>query len=54
MGAFHLVEIFAINEWKLKRSILNQLKYKKIKLLLLSTETFFLYNVPKAANTRSN
>ena len=30
--ASHLVEIFAINEWKLKRSILNRLKYEKIKL----------------------
>ena len=25
---FHLVEIFAINEWKLKRLILNRLKYQ--------------------------
>ena len=29
---YHLVEIFAINERKLKRSILNLLTYKKIKL----------------------
>ena len=29
---FHLLKIFAINEWKLKRSILNRLKYKKVKL----------------------
>ena len=27
---FHLVEIFAINEWKLKRSILNRLKYQTV------------------------
>ena len=29
---FDLVEIFTIKEWKLRRSILNRLKYKKIKL----------------------
>ena len=28
--AFHLVEIFAINEWKLKRSILNRIKYQAV------------------------
>ena len=39
---FHLMEIFAINEWKLERSILNRLKYKKIKLCYNSSvETFF-------------
>ena len=32
---FHLVAIFAINEWKLIRLILNRLKYKRIKLLIL-------------------
>ena len=32
---FHLVAIFAINEWKLIRLILNRLKYKRINLLIL-------------------
>ena len=41
--AFHLVEIFAINEWKLKRSILNRLKYKKIKLCHNSLLKHFSY-----------
>ena len=40
---FHLVEIFAINEWKLKRSILNRLKYKKIKLWSNSLLEHFSY-----------
>ena len=29
---FHFVEIFSMNAWKVKRSILNRSKYKKIKL----------------------
>ena len=39
--AFHLVEIFSINEWKLKRSILNWLKYKKIKCAI----TLYLFDL---------
>ena len=40
---FHLVEIFSVNEWKLKRSILNPLKYKKIKLCYSSLLKHFSY-----------
>ena len=41
--AYHFVEMFAINEWKLKRSILNRLRYKKIKLWSNSLLEHFSY-----------
>ena len=47
MKVFHLVEIFSINERKLKRSILNRLKYKKITLCYSSPLKHTYFNIPK-------
>ena len=39
--AFHLVEIFAVKEWKLKRSILNRLWYQAVNCEIKRSNCFY-------------